>query len=154
MRVPAMPDTDHPTPKAWIAALAKHIGEPDDETLLIGHSLGCPTILRYLEGLSHGKRVGTVILVAGCAKKLGQGFEELEPFFERPLDWDTITSHCDRIALLHSDDDPLVPVDYAREMADRLDVRPTIVHGRRHFASGEGTQDIHEVLAILEGFNE
>lgn len=154
VHIPAMPDTDHPKPKKWEAALAQEIGEPDEGTLLIGHSLGCPTILRYLEGLLESQRVGSVILIAGCARKLGEGFEELEPFFERPFDWDTIIKHCDRFAVLHSEDDPLVPVAFAREMADRLDSKPIVVENRRHFASGDGIEEIYEVLAILEGFGE
>src|SRR3989338_5822355 len=46
---PSMPDTDYPRIEAWVGHLAKIIGEVDTEYVLIGHSIGCQTILRYLE---------------------------------------------------------------------------------------------------------
>ena len=61
---PSMPDTDYPRIEAWVGHLAKIIGEVDTEYVLIGHSIGCQTILRYLETLPPDKTVAQVILVA------------------------------------------------------------------------------------------
>src|SRR5689334_27006 len=73
--VPAMSDTDTPKLAAWLPQLQAAIGTPDDQLVLIGHSLGTVTIMRYLETLPQSQRVGKVILVAGFANN-GLGFAE------------------------------------------------------------------------------
>ncbi len=63
VQVPEMPDTMHPRIDAWVAALGECIGQPDEELFLVGHSVGCQTILRYLPTASHavaGRTVGGV----------------------------------------------------------------------------------------------
>src|SRR5690606_24894935 len=76
--VPDMPDPDPPKQATWLPHLHKIIDEPDDELLLIGHSIGTVTIMRYLESLPEGTQVGKVVLVAGFTDQLG--FRELENF--------------------------------------------------------------------------
>ena len=52
VEVPAMPNTDRPTVSEWINKITEVVGEPSLNTYLIGHSLGCIAILRYLESLN------------------------------------------------------------------------------------------------------
>lgn len=47
--VPDMPDSDPPILATWLPHLKKIIGQPDDELVLIGHSIGTVAIMRYLE---------------------------------------------------------------------------------------------------------
>src|SRR3989338_2892141 len=63
--VPAMPKTSAPKIKPWIAHLSKIVGPPDKNTFFVGHSIGCQTILRYLETLPPNTRVGGAVFVAG-----------------------------------------------------------------------------------------
>lgn len=67
--VPAMPNTEHPIASEWTNKLAELIGEPSLDIYLIGHSLGCITILHYLETLRDGQKVGGVIFVAGFGER-------------------------------------------------------------------------------------
>src|SRR6185369_17783823 len=62
VEVPALPDTDAPALKNWLPKLQEVVGKADEETYLIGHSAGCITILRYLESLPEGEKVGGVVL--------------------------------------------------------------------------------------------
>ncbi|HZZ99551.1 MAG TPA: alpha/beta fold hydrolase, partial [Candidatus Paceibacterota bacterium] len=59
---PEMPETDHPKMDAWISTLKKEIGAADSNTYLVGHSIGCLAILRYLE--KYGEKIGGAVLVA------------------------------------------------------------------------------------------
>ena len=63
VRVPEMPNTNVPTIKEWIPFLAKTVKKADKDTYFVGHSIGCQTILRYLQTID-GK-IGGVVLVAG-----------------------------------------------------------------------------------------
>jgi uncharacterized protein len=68
--VPQMPNTNAPVLTEWLPHLQATVGAPDTETYLVGHSLGCPTILRYLESLKNGEKTGGALLVAGFAEPL------------------------------------------------------------------------------------
>ena len=46
--IPEMPDSDHPVLQDWLNQLEREIPVFDEDTLLIGHSLGSITLLRYL----------------------------------------------------------------------------------------------------------
>src|SRR5579864_5467326 len=65
VEVPSFPETDSPKLSLWLPKLKEVVGKPDQELFLVGHSAGAITILRYLETLTGGERVGGVILVAG-----------------------------------------------------------------------------------------
>src|SRR3989344_3577618 len=47
--VPEMPNTSEPKINAWVSYLKKVVGKLDEETYFIGHSIGCQTIMRFLE---------------------------------------------------------------------------------------------------------
>ena len=65
VKVPSMPDSNEPRIETWVTHLKEVVGNPDEETFLIGHSIGCQTILRYLESLNPKEKIGGAIFIAG-----------------------------------------------------------------------------------------
>src|SRR3954471_3952140 len=64
--LPAMPRPDHPIIADWIRFIDRLVGEPDAETIIVGHSLGCQAVVRYLDTIgAAGKCVAKTLLVAG-----------------------------------------------------------------------------------------
>ncbi|MBI1975042.1 MAG: serine hydrolase family protein [Parcubacteria group bacterium] len=145
----AMPDTETPRIEEWVSCLSGVVGEPDSETYLVGHSIGCQTIVRYLEGLPEGKSVGGILLVAGFAEKLtGLTAEEMsiaKPWLETPIQWGRVKRGARRFIALHSDNDRYIPLDTADFFKEKLGAEVIIEHGKDHFASG-----ITELPAALE----
>ena len=78
--VPAMPETELPKQALWVPKMQELIGEPDEDLILVGHSIGCISILRYLETLKEGQKIGGAVLVEGFTDDLG--FEEIKNYFE------------------------------------------------------------------------
>src|SRR3972149_10232215 len=76
---PAMPNTDNPQEEEWVNYLHEVIKIPNENLILLGHSLGVITIFRYLEGLKQNEKIGAAIFVAGFTDDLG--FKELSNFF-------------------------------------------------------------------------
>lgn len=117
VQVPAMPDTDNPEKEAWVQHLADLVGEPDQDTYLIGHSIGSHAILRYLERLPESKKVGGVLSVAGwmnLAMWEGRTEEEtaiVESWTNPPLDLAKIRKHSRKFIAIFSDNDPFVPLE-------------------------------------------
>ncbi len=130
--VPAMPETDAPKLSLWLPELRRVVGAPDNDTFLIGHSIGCATIMRYLESLSEGETIGGAVLVAGFTDNLG--FEELRNFFETPLDFEEMKKHCPKFVTIHSDNDPYVPLHHSDILKEKLDAKTIIQHNAGHFS--------------------
>ncbi len=145
--VPFMPDPDHPKATEWISKIAEIVGRPDKGTYLIGHSLGCPAILRYLETLDKGQQVGGAILVAGPAYY--RGVKEIRNFFSSPFEWKKIRSACAKFAVIHSGDDKIVPVEHAYVYQRNLGAKAIITKGMGHFSSDEGIIEAPVVLDSL-----
>jgi predicted alpha/beta hydrolase family esterase len=75
---PEMPTPDAPMVEEWVATIAREVGDSGKDCVLVGHSLGCIAILRYLERAK--KQVGGAVFVAGFAGKLGEGFKPTDKF--------------------------------------------------------------------------
>jgi len=107
---PQMPHTDCPTIADWVSYLTKIVGEPDRETYLIGHSIGCQTILRYLQSID--EKVGGVVFVAGWLTLSGidspEEKEVAKQWIETPIDLEKVGTKAKFISMF-SDDDPYVP---------------------------------------------
>ena len=58
-----MPDTANPKIDSWVSKLDKQVNELDEHTFFVGHSIGCQTIMRYLER-KDTKKIGGILFVA------------------------------------------------------------------------------------------
>ena len=116
----------------WVRVLAD--SNPDAETVLIGHSLGAPTILRFLE--SSSIKVDRVILIAGFASLLNLDYPNADypgKFVERPFNWEKIKSKANKFLILNQDNDPWVPFAKGEELAQNLSGELVEVKGSDHF---------------------
>lgn len=135
--VPKMPNTKEPDINEWVPYLSKLVGTPDEQTFFIGHSIGCQTILRYLQTINI--KVGGIIFVAGwIGLKLeayeGEEDEEIaKPWIETPLDWEKIKSNCDRFTALFSDNDPFVSVSDSEVFKEKLGAKIIIEKNKSHY---------------------
>lgn len=140
VQIPAMPETDEPKLKLWLPKLIETIGTPDEELYLIGHSIGCTTIMRFLEQLPEGQKVGGVVLVAGFTSDLG--FDELKNFYETPLDFARIREKSVKgFVNIHSDDDQYVPLSNSADLKEHLGGEAIILHAKGHFSGPLDNED-------------
>ncbi len=150
-----MPDTDNPKMDQWVSTLAKEVGKPDTNTYLVGHSMGCQTILRYLESLKSGKNVGGVLLVAGFLTikdemMVGEGGDVLRPWVEKKIDLDKVKAHCAKITAIQSTNDPYIPIEDAKVFEKQLGARVQIIPNAGHFTIARGGySELHIALNEL-----
>lgn len=136
--VPNMPETDYPKIENWVPYLAKVVGEAREDDILIGHSMGCQTILRFLESLPKGKKVDKVILVAGFGPYL-KGLTEKEqsiaqPWIDAPLNLDQVRTKSNTFIAIFSDNDPYVPLEENRKLfEEKLGAQIFTEHNKGHF---------------------
>ena len=157
VEVPAMPNPLTPTIDEWVPHLAKLVGEPDENTILFGHSIGTQTILRYLARLPEGKNVGGVVLLAPWVHLTDIAHETEEdraiakPWLETPVNFAVAKQHAKKFVAIFSDSDPLVPLDDAKIFERELGAEIIIEHAKGHFSGSDGIQELPSALrAILE----
>lgn len=132
VEIPEMPETNLPHLTKWLSKLTEVAKNPDEKLYLIGHSLGCITILRYLESLKDDQIVGGVIFVAGFTGDLG--YKELENFFQTPINFTKIKNNARNFVVIHSDNDPYVSLKYGREFQEKLGAKLIIKPNMGHFS--------------------
>ncbi len=152
--VPQMPDADHPRIEKWVSKIAEVVGEPDDQTYFVGHSMGCQAIVRYLETLSPEVKVGGAVFVAGFFKRLTEidddpASQETEKhWLQSPLDWEKVVSHIEKSVAIFSDNDPFVPMDNQDDFVQHLNSEVIVEHGKGHFSGP--TDKVTELPVALE----
>lgn len=147
-----LPDPFHPNADAWIGTLRREIGTPDAETYFVAHSLGCITLLRFLEQMPADTRVGGVVLVAGFAEHLDR-FPKLDVFTGAPL----AVAHLRALATLRlrvigSPDDSHVPIGATTALAERLGTPLFRIERAGHFQATDGWATFPLVAELLDGW--
>ncbi|MEI7632208.1 MAG: alpha/beta hydrolase [bacterium] len=147
--VPAMPNTNAPKLEEWLHHLKQTVGTPNKETYLIGHSLGCPTILRYLESLDDGQTIGGAILVAGFAEPLPH-LPELDSFTVRSWNDEKVKRGTSKLAIINSDNDEAVPYFNGERVRDRFNAELLTVHNMGHINEKAGIKEVPFVLGKIK----
>jgi len=143
VEMPNMPNTMHPKMEEWLGHLKKVIKSPDENTYLIGHSLGVITILRFLEQLEDQK-IGGAVLVAGFSEPIG--YDEINSFFQTPLDYEKVKKAARHFAAIHSDNDPYVPLEQGELLRDKLGAKLYVMKNAEHLNKGNGQFELPEAL--------
>lgn len=152
--IPEMPDTEHPKITPWVEKLKETVGIPKPNDILIGHSIGCQTILRYIEKLDDKQRVGKVILVAPWwYLTLDENEEQADadPWLKLDVNFEKIKTKADKFICVFSQSDPWVPYSKNVEFFKR-NLNPEIVtkNGPGHFTSDEGADKIEFLLDLIK----
>jgi predicted alpha/beta hydrolase family esterase len=145
VEIPAMPSPLTPSQDKWIKKLQETVGVPDKNCYFVGHSLGCITILKYLETIN--TKVGGAVLVAGFLD--GMGYPMIGSFFKVPVNTGKIKKNCSNFSVLHSEDDKLVNIKYAQDLAEKLGAVLTVEKKSGHYISREAPAVLDAVLKII-----
>ena len=147
--IPEMPDTNYPKINEWVHVLENL--EIDNNTILIGHSIGCLTILHYLEKAN--TKVKACFFVAGWFNLKPLEDEESEeiakPWVETPMDFDKIRKNCTKFLALFSDNDPYVPVEEAKLFEQRLGAKTIVEHSKGHYNEAEEPTVLNALLSLI-----
>lgn len=154
---PEMPDTANPVIEAWVGKLKEVIKEPNEEILLVGHSIGCQALLRYIETLPAETRVGELILIApwmeldmNTIKEEGEEVIEIaRPWMETPIDFPKIKSIVSKTVAIFSDNDPYVPLSQKDLFEKELGAQIIIEHDKVHFNPGAGISELPSILNFV-----
>ncbi|MBI5420915.1 MAG: serine hydrolase family protein [Parcubacteria group bacterium] len=151
VQVPMMPHPETPTIEDWVGYLSAVVGESDRDTYFVGHSIGCQTILRYVQNLE--KPIGGIVCVAGFFRLLHLVTDEereiAKPWLETPMDYENIKKQAGNIIAIFSDNDPDVDLGDKELFEKRLSAKTIVEHNKGHFSDDVGIKELPSVLAAL-----
>ncbi len=149
IQAPRFEVAEKPILPTWLATLESATTwlEGGEQTLIIGHSLGCFLALRMLEMYDFSRPVGGLYLVSGF---YDAPRPEASRWFSPEPNWSLIRSRTSERVCIYSDDDTIVTPDRTRRLAHKLQARLLCVVGQGHFLGSQGMNDLPELLESLE----
>ncbi len=149
---PEMPDREHPTIENWVSFLNEQVGEVDEDTYFVGHSIGVQTIMRYLAQTK--KKCGGALFVAGWFNLENLEYADLEvvaqPWIDTPIDIDHLQLSMPKSTVFISDNDSYGCIDENNQKFGQLGSKIVLVHNAGHFTDVDG---FTEFPLLLEEFN-
>ncbi|MEK6840980.1 MAG: alpha/beta fold hydrolase [Nanoarchaeota archaeon] len=134
--IPKMPNPNYPKINVWVSKLKKQIKNPDENTYLIGHSIGCQTILRYLQVLN--KKIGGCIFVAGWFDLKNLEKEEkpiAKPWIKNKINFNKIKTTTKNFIAILSDNDPYGALNLNKKIfKNKLGAKVIIEHNKGHLS--------------------
>ncbi|WP_249355159.1 alpha/beta hydrolase [Campylobacter sp. MIT 12-5580] len=144
-----MPDSLDPKLDKWLATLQNSIKNVDENTFIIGHSLGCITTLRFIESLDEDKRLGGVLLVSGFYEPLSI-LPVLDPFVKEPLQSKKLIKMINKRIVLSAKDDVIVPTNLSENLAKAINAKFVQMPKGNHFMEEDGFKELPMALQLIE----
>ena len=150
-----MPNPDNPIKEEWVKTIKQVVEIPTAEIILVGHSLGVPAILRYLESLDPNQKIGGVILVSGPSAILNPNDKDsklrrIDNFLTTPFNFDYTKQRSNFFTVIHGDNDDKVPFLHAEVISKSLSASLISIKNGQHLAGHDGCYELPELLEILE----
>ena len=135
--IPKFPTPLDQSLESWVRIFSNYESKINEETVLIGHSLGASFILNYLEKAN--KKIKAAYLVAPFHKLLGVGYDKItKTFVDKEFNWEKIRSNCSKFFVFASDNDKYIPFEVTKELVEKLNAELNIVHNGGHINKDSG----------------
>ncbi len=149
-----MPNSEHPKINIWVNHLSKQVGKLDKNIFFVGHSIGCQTILRYLE--KENKKIGGAVFVAPwmqldkntIAEEGKEAIKIAKPWVNKPIDFVKIKK-LGKYYSVFSDNDKYVTLNNIKLFEKKLHSNIIVLHKKGHFSGSDKIKKIPVVLKEL-----
>lgn len=149
-----MPNPIQPSQKKWLDKLNEVVGDNLSDTILVGHSLGCFIILRFLESKNLISSLDKVILVAGFVHPMDSKYKK---YFLPEPNFELIKKRAKKIYCVYSSNDKQVSPSQSKKLAKELDAVLVLDKNKSHFSIKNNIIELPSVYKLIlgkEGKNE
>jgi len=154
--VPKMPSPENPIIEKWVSHLVELVNFPNEETFFFGHSIGCQTIMRYLEKLPRKIKVGGCVFLAPWVNLLESSYENpkeekeiARPWLTTPINWQKVKIHTNKFTCIFSDNDFCVPLSDKEIFRKKLNSKIIVEHNKGHFTEENNISKVPSCLKYL-----
>lgn len=148
VKVLALPDSFSPDPIVWQKTLGENIDRLNENTFLVAHSLGCVSLLSYLEDREGDKPIGGLVLVSGFVAPLPE-LPQLNSFVDHQVNFEKIIKVAPQRAVFGSPQDSIVPYSLTEGLARDLSAGLYSIDGAGHFLAEDGYDAFPQLLDKL-----
>ena len=148
-----MPNTDSPNIEEWVSFFNKKVDSLDENTYFIGHSIGCQTIMRYLQ-TKDACKIGGILFVAPWLDLLdyaiadNKSYNIAKPWLTEKIDFEKIKEFTNNIYCIFSDDDYFVSLNQKDKFENLLDANTMVVSGKGHISQDDNVYKLEELLVL------
>lgn len=148
VHVPELPDPKAPDLERWVGVVADVVGQPDERTALVTHSLGGVTTLHALDRVPGDWRLGALIAVAGFLAPLPV-LPELDVFTAVRPNVERTAARTGVRTVILSDNDTYVPPAHTLALGQALQAETITVPGAGHFLADDGVTTLPQAVDRL-----
>jgi uncharacterized protein len=151
--VPKFPTPEGHSLENWMQEFNDfYFSKVDEDSIIVGHSLGPAFILSLLEKLDLPKPIKASFLVAGFISPIGnEHFDNLnKSFIDKEFNWDKIKQNCEKFYVINSKDDPYVPIERGEELAENLGTGLIVLENAGHINAEAGYTKFDKLLDMLK----
>jgi uncharacterized protein len=141
--LPQMPNKFNADYDEWKIWFEKILNLLEDNLILVGHSLGGIFLAKYLSENKINKKIKATILVAAVFDKTGESLTN----FKLPKSLDKFLNKSEKIYLIHSRDDRVVPFEAMEKYKNLLPKAEEIIFSDRgHF----NQENFNEIVKLIK----
>lgn len=146
--VPQFPTPEGQSLEAWLEVLKPLMDKINNETILVGHSLGGVFVLKLLEKLNKPIKLAVIV-----GTPIGEGqiknFEQDKSFAGFEFNWNKIKMNAKHFIVYQSDNDPYVSLENGQELARHLGVNLTFIPNAGHFNKAAGYLSFDDIYSKI-----
>ena len=146
--VPKFPTPIGQSLERWMKIFKRYENKVNQDTVIIGHSLGAAFVLRYLE--QSDKEIRAAFLVSGYHYVLENQFKELnKSFVDKKFNWNRIIENCENFFVIGSDNDEYISEDVTRQLSFNLNAELHIIPNGGHLNSKAGYNKFPFLIELI-----
>lgn len=147
--VPQFPTPEGQSLVSWMNILEPYQNQIDENSVLIGHSLGGLFLLRVLERLPRPVKAAIFVATPIGIKPIKnyEGDNNFSNGFN--FNWEKIKLAAKNFVVYHSDNDPYVSLQNGEQLEKNLSVNLNFIPNAGHFNSAAGYDAFKELLQIV-----
>lgn len=145
--MPNLPKAEHPDRSEWLQTVKGVITDYDlSDLVIVGHSLSVVTALDFIEQAPVS--IKALVSVSGFSKDYKA---ELNSYFlkEKEIDFAKVKKNLKKAVVIYGDNDPYVPQEILKLLADKLNVKPTVIKSGGHLNTDAGFTTFPKLLKII-----
>ena len=146
--IPKFPTPENQSLNTWLKVFEKYENQIEN-SILVGHSLWPAFILNILEKTE--LKINSAIFVSWFLGLLWNAeFDKInKTFTDKDFNWNKIKKSCSNFKLFHSDNDPYVSLEKAKELASKLNSKLEIIKWAGHFNSWSWYLEFKKLLEAI-----
>ena len=145
-----MPDSKNPNLQSWLKCIEQSGIKINEETIVVGHSLGCVTALQYLQRANI--KIKAAIFVSGFINEnpMEVQTEGLSEFVMPQLNLEKLKELIPLRITITAEDDDIVPAQATKKMAELLDTALIVLKNGKHFIDRDGCTKLPILLSEIK----